>query len=154
LAVPSQKCSLKRGPYPPSPTLTKLPSKPHPRAKVFIADRDLPAAESFAASINKDSQSPVAYTHAVNVTCWEEQVTAFTAAVKQLNRIDYVYPIAGIGERMWTANRPKATGFEKPDLSVLDVDVTGVLYTVSLALQQMRRQEKDGNGFRGKSECK
>jgi NAD(P)-dependent dehydrogenase (short-subunit alcohol dehydrogenase family) len=31
--------------------------------------------------------------------------------------------------------------FAKPDLSVLDVDLTGVLYTIALAIQQFRRQD-------------
>jgi NAD(P)-dependent dehydrogenase (short-subunit alcohol dehydrogenase family) len=31
--------------------------------------------------------------------------------------------------------------FAKPDLSVVDVDLTGVLYTIALAIQQFRRQD-------------
>ncbi len=57
----------------------------------------------------------------------------------------------GIGERTWTPHQDGGKGFVKPDLSVLDIDLTGVFYTVSLAIQQMRRQEPDQNGFRGKS---
>ena len=73
--------------------------------------------------------------------------------VKDLGgRIDYVYSIAGIGEKVSVPNDPKAKGFVKPDLSVLDVDLYGFLYTSSLALQQMRRQEEGEDGFRGKSE--
>ena len=44
------------------------------------------------------------------------------------------------------------SGFEKPDLTVIDLDLTGVMYTVSLAVQQFRRQEPK-NGFRGKIGC-
>jgi hypothetical protein len=79
-------------------------------------------------------------------------VKGFEAAISEFGRIDYVYPIAGIGERPWT---PHHTGpkdaFVKPDLSVADVDMRAVLYTCSLALQQFRRQERDRDGFRGKS---
>jgi len=79
-------------------------------------------------------------------------VKGFEAAISEFGRIDYVYPIAGIGERPWT---PHHTGlkdaFVKPDLSVADVDMRAVLYTCSLALQQFRRQEPDMDGFRGKS---
>jgi hypothetical protein len=79
-------------------------------------------------------------------------VKGFEAAISEFGRIDYVYPIAGIGERPWT---PHHTGpkdaFVKPDLSVADVDMRAVLYTCSLALQQFRRQEPDRDGFRGKS---
>lgn len=58
-----------------------------------------------------------------------------------------------MGERVWTPNQPAMTsGFEKPDLTVIDLDLTGVMYTVSLAVQQFRRQEPK-NGFRGKIGC-
>jgi NADP-dependent 3-hydroxy acid dehydrogenase YdfG len=117
--------------------------------RVFLADRDIEGASSFASSLN--TKEKVAHAHQVEVTSWDQQAAAFSAAVKEFGRIDYVYPIAGIGERVWTPNRPdKKEGFKKPDLTVLDVDVTGVLYTVSLALQQFRRQDVVG-GFRGKS---
>lgn len=43
--------------------------------------------------------------------------------------------------------------FKEPDLSVVDVDLKGVMFTVGLAVQQFRRQEKDANGFRGKIGC-
>lgn len=95
----------------------------------------------------------VALVTEVEVTDWDSQEKAFSTAVKQFGRIDYVYPIAGISERVWTPHDSgRGSGFQKPDLSVLDIDLTGVLYTVSLALQQFRRQEPDQNGFRGKSE--
>ena len=93
----------------------------------------------------------VAWVESVDVVDWDQQVKAFEAAVSEFGRIDYVYPIAGIGERPWTPHHkgPK-DAFVKPDLTVVDIDVKGVLYSVSLALQQFRRQEPDKNGFRGK----
>ncbi|KAK5009732.1 hypothetical protein LTR60_005127 [Cryomyces antarcticus] len=118
-------------------------------AKVFIADCDLKGAEAFAAELNKNGR--VAFASQVDVMDWEQQLSAFKQAVDEFGRIDYVYPIAGIGERAWLPNDPKAKEFVKPDLTVLDADLTGVLWTVSLALQQFRRQEKSKHGFRGKS---
>lgn len=55
-------------------------------------------------------------------------------------------PIAGIGERKWLpfpseTQAMKEGEFAKPDLSVVDVDLTGVLYTIALAIQQFRRQD-------------
>ena len=87
----------------------------------------------------------------VNASDWDSQLAAFEKAVNEFGRIDYVYAIAGIGERKAIKNDPKASGFQKPDLTVVDVDLTGVLYTAFLAIQQMRRQEKDSSGFRGRS---
>lgn len=46
----------------------------------------------------------------------------------------------------------KGTGdFVKPDLKVLEVDLEGLMFTMALGVQQMRRQEVR-EGFRGKSE--
>ncbi|KAK5331689.1 hypothetical protein LTR93_000694 [Exophiala xenobiotica] len=99
--------------------------------------------------MNKTSQ--VVWTAEVDVTDWDQQVSAFEKAVNTLGRIDYVYPIAGLSERRSFPNRGKDyKGFEKPDLSVIDVNLTAVLYTVSLALQQFRRQALNKFGFRGK----
>ena len=88
----------------------------------------------------------------VSANDWDSQEAGFQKAVDAFGRIDYVFPIAGIGERKAIKNDPKSqTGFEKPDLAVIDVDLTGVLYTAFLAIQQMRRQEKDSSGIRGRS---
>ncbi|OCT49289.1 hypothetical protein CLCR_05202 [Cladophialophora carrionii] len=120
--------------------------------KVFIADRDIEGAQKLVNELNKDSQ--VASCAHVDVANWNSQVKAFSQAVADFGRIDYVYPIAGIGERVSIPNDPSATGFEMPDLTVLEVDLTGVLYTVSLAVQQFRRQQPGKNGLRGQSEQK
>jgi NAD(P)-dependent dehydrogenase (short-subunit alcohol dehydrogenase family) len=101
--------------------------------------------------LNKNGR--VAWAVDVDVADWESQLKGFEAAVKELSRIDYVYPIAGIGERSWLPNRPDATGFTKPDLTVMDVDANGVLYTAGLAIQQFRRQQPNKHGYRGKSTC-
>lgn len=125
--------------------------------KVYIADRDTEGAAAVAESLNKVQASApggekLVYSTTVSATDWDSQAEAFGKAVKQFGRVDYVYPIAGIGERVWTPNDPSATsGFVKPDLSVIEIDLTGVLYTVSLAIQQFRRQEVGSNGTRGKS---
>ncbi|KIW19955.1 hypothetical protein PV08_00530 [Exophiala spinifera] len=119
--------------------------------KVFIADRDLDGAQKLVDELNKSG--PVAKCARVDVADWSSQANAFSQAVADFGRIDYVYPIAGVGERTWTTNDPSQTGFQKPDLSVLDIDLTGVLYTVSLAVQQFRKQQPGKTGFRGKIGC-
>lgn len=88
-----------------------------------------------------------------NVADWDSQVQAFKKAVAEFGRIDYVYPIAGIGENTWIP--PLAPGqaeddFAKPALAVIDVNVTGFLYSVAIAIQQFRRQGAGANGFKGK----
>jgi NADP-dependent 3-hydroxy acid dehydrogenase YdfG len=117
--------------------------------KVFIADRDLEGAQKLVAELN--ATSPVARCAHVDVANWNSQAKAFSQAVADFGRLDYVYPIAGVGERAWIPHDAGATGFERPDLTVVDVDLTGVLYTVGLAVQQFRKQPPGKHGFRGKS---
>src|SRR5277367_1506206 len=118
--------------------------------RVFVADRDVKGTEALASELNKNEK--LVSVGSVDVTDWNQQAETFSQAVAEFGHIDYVYPIAGVGERTWTPNYPNATGFKKPDLTVLDIDLYGPLYTISLALQQFRRQEPGKIGFRGKSE--
>lgn len=113
--------------------------------KVFIADRDAVNAAATAKEING------AYGVA-DVTSWESQAAAFQQALDLFGRVDYVLAIAGVGENQWMPANNETTGFEKPHLSVIDINLTGVLYTVSLAVQHFRRQPVNEHGSRGKSE--
>lgn len=114
--------------------------------RVALADMNVSGAEAVA------STYPNAMAVELDAADWDSQLAAFKTVQKEFGRIDYVYPIAGIGERKWIPNDPKAIEFAKPDLSVLDVDLNGLLYTTALAVQQMRRQDLDERGLRGKSE--
>ncbi|KAK4939937.1 hypothetical protein LTR10_019896 [Elasticomyces elasticus] len=118
--------------------------------KVFIADRDADGAQKLVDELNKNNNGNVAKSAHVDVANWNSQAKAFSQAVAEFGRIDYVYPIAGVGERPWIVNDPSQSGFSMPDLSVLDIDLNGVLYTISLAIQQFRKQEPGEHGFRGK----
>jgi len=134
------------------------------RAKVFIADRDITAANLLASSLNTNKDEKIAFAAQVDVTSWDQQVACFQKAVDAFGgRVDYVFPIAGIGERRWIPTREETktkedgaetegAGFVKPDLTVVDADLTGVLWTVGVAVQQFRRQGVGRWGFRGKSE--
>ncbi|RMY88476.1 hypothetical protein D0864_06635 [Hortaea werneckii] len=115
--------------------------------KVAIADLNYAHAKDVATALG-----PQVYAYEVDAASWESQKKAFQQALEDLGgRVDFVCPIAGIGERRSIPNDPTSTGFVKPDLACLDVDLYGVTYTVSLAVQQMRRQERDEEGYRGKS---
>ncbi|KAL2444603.1 hypothetical protein ABEF95_017101 [Exophiala dermatitidis] len=119
--------------------------------KVFITDRDIDGAQKLVDELNKESQ--VARCAHVDAASWNSQAKAFSQAVADFGRIDYVYPVAGIGERPWIPNDPSLSGFEAPDLTVLNVDLIGVLYTIALAVQQFRKQVPGKHGFRGKIGC-
>ncbi len=106
-------------------------------------------AQEVCEELNKSGEN-MAQSAQMDATDWNSQAKVFGEAVHAFGRIDYVYPIAGIGERRWLPNDPMQSGFEAPDLTVLDVDLKGLLYTVGLAIQQFRKQEPK-DGFRGKS---
>lgn len=117
---------------------------------MFIADANLKGAEAVAEELNKKEK--LVWTAGVDVSDWESQRKAFETAIDVLGgRIHHVFPIAGIGERRSFPNRPNSTGFEKPDLKVIEVDEIGLIYTVSLAVQHFRRQELNKYGLKGSS---
>ncbi|KAM5344277.1 hypothetical protein ACJ41O_012814 [Fusarium nematophilum] len=117
--------------------------------KVFLADFDEKNLKVAATELGAPSA-------VVNVADWDSQVKGFKKAVSEFGRIDYVYPIAGIGENSWIpplASDQSPDDFAKPNLSIIKINVTGLLYSVALALQQFRRQGTGSNGFQGKIVC-
>ncbi|OQU94359.1 hypothetical protein CLAIMM_00720 [Cladophialophora immunda] len=118
--------------------------------KVFIADIDIEGAKRLAQELNKHGEK--VWPLEVNVADWDSQRKGFEAALDRLDskHVDYVCPIAGVGEGRTFPNRPNSVGFQEPDLTKFEVNMNGFLYTVSLALQQFRRQEPNKHGFRGK----
>lgn len=117
---------------------------------ICIADQNFQGAHEFAQKLSESGSK--AFAVEFNATDWDSQVGAFQKAVDTFGHLDYVFPIAGIGERKAIKNDPNDKGWQKPDLTVLDVDLVGVMYTAYLAIQQMRRQEKGSDGIRGRSE--
>ncbi|KAG4432257.1 hypothetical protein IFR05_012263 [Cadophora sp. M221] len=100
-------------------------------ARVCIADFNIEAAKEWASELNQKHGNDNVWAMEVDVSSWESQVAAFEEAVKVFGRIDYVFPVAGIGERRALPNRPNATGpFEKPDFAVMDVDGIGMIAIV------------------------
>jgi len=119
---------------------------------IALADFNLSAARTAVDKLNSTSSSQSCIALETDVRSWTSQAAAFQQAVDAFGRIDVTIVNAGIGERVFVANDGgKGTGFVEPDLSVLEVDLQGFMYTVSLAVQQMRRQGVDDDGFRGKS---
>ncbi|RMY23840.1 hypothetical protein D0867_01781 [Hortaea werneckii] len=94
--------------------------------KVAIADLDYAHAKDVAAALG-----PQVSAHEVDAASWDSQTKAFQQALEDLGgRVDFVCPIAGIGERRSIPNDPTSKGFVKPDLACLDVDLHGVTYTL------------------------
>jgi len=84
---------------------------------VFIADFNITAAESLAKELNQAGKGK-AVAAQVDVSDWNQQAQAFDKAIAAFGKIDYVYPIAGIGERKWMLNDSNSSGWTEPDLTV------------------------------------
>ncbi|KAH7408656.1 hypothetical protein DE146DRAFT_629549 [Phaeosphaeria sp. MPI-PUGE-AT-0046c] len=115
---------------------------------VCISDRNITLARQFADENIADDGARTLQCVECDTASWDSQVSAFQTARELLGgRIDFVAPIAGIGEKKWLPTFEElgkagpGDAFVKPDLSVIDIDLTGVLYTIALAIQQFRRQE-------------
>lgn len=128
------------------------------RGRVFIADINETDAQSFVSELNQ-TKSDTAFATKCDVSSWESLTSAFTQAINTFDRIDYVFPIAGITERQ-VIPKPseqkdvKEHGFVKPDTTVLAANMSGMIDLILIAVQAFRRQEprEELGGMRGKSE--
>ncbi|EXJ87219.1 hypothetical protein A1O3_04178 [Capronia epimyces CBS 606.96] len=78
-----------------------------------------------------------------DVTNWDQQVSAFEAAVQNSphKSLDIVIANAGIvgQDDMFTLEDPTGPP-QKPNLKTMEINLTGVLYTTKLAIHYFRRQ--------------
>ena len=124
--------------------------------RIVIADINLAGAQE---AVSKLQQSTTAgqehFAVEVDVSSWESQLAAFEKALQVVQRLDIVIVNAGVTEAAFVPNDGgKGQGFAKPNLRTLDINLNGFLYTSALAIQQMRRQEIDADGLRGRSESR
>ncbi|KAL8295923.1 hypothetical protein RB600_001422 [Gaeumannomyces tritici] len=145
-------------------------------AFVAIGDLDAVAGEALVAELrasagsSDDDQQQQQHRHffqRCDVTDWQSQVALFRAAARAspTGGIDAVVPAAGIAELASTAS---GRGFENPSpalggdddddggapppppsLAVVDVNLTGVLYSVHLALYWLARNNKNNTNSDG-----
>ncbi|KAK2763780.1 hypothetical protein FQN54_009397 [Arachnomyces sp. PD_36] len=77
-----------------------------------------------------------------DVTSWEEQVAMFKAAVSNSPQksCDIVFANAGVGEQDSLSTFDETDEPVKPDMRVLDINQTGVIYTTKLAFHYFNKQ--------------
>ncbi|KAI0537454.1 15-hydroxyprostaglandin dehydrogenase [Xylaria digitata] len=97
-----------------------------------------------------------------DISSWAQQKAAFQAVHDEIGRIDVVVANAGIteGGRSWVVppspvkNPGTLDELDEPRLKVLDVNLTGNVYSVKLALHYMQRNAPDTTtGHRGSIIC-
>jgi NAD(P)-dependent dehydrogenase (short-subunit alcohol dehydrogenase family) len=132
-------------------------------ANIIIGDVDEVAGAALIADLRESTGSLHHHFQYCDVTSWHSQVSLFQAALRlsATGRIDVVVPNAGIAEDpgllQTNFENPQDLDQERPPaprFRVLDVNLTGVMYTVHLALFWLQRKSPiesndDGDGGKG-----
>ncbi|KAF9010635.1 hypothetical protein BDQ17DRAFT_1273216 [Cyathus striatus] len=101
-------------------------------AKVVIADLDIDGGKRVVKEITSSGGSAISIK--CNVIIWEDQVAMFELAISTFGAVDIVVPNAGVSETSPFGTVKFKDGKPvKPRFLTLDVNITGVLYTVHLA---------------------
>lgn len=95
------------------------------------------------AEIESQKLAPHTAVFKCDVSSWESQAAVFEAVAKRWGRIDVVHANAGIPDQLpllqEAASEPK-----KPNTRAVEVDYYGAIYSVSLALFYLRRNNGKG----------
>lgn len=113
-------------------------------ATIIIGDINVLRSEKLVEDIRNQTTNPNVHFVSCNVTDWKSQVDLFKAAVKLSSHggIDAVVANAGIAKDDPTFENPQDLDKEDPpapDMSVLDVNLAGVVYTTHLALYYLKK---------------
>jgi len=110
-------------------------------SKVVIGDMDVSGAEAVVTSITKNGGEAASVK--CNVVNWDDQVALFELAFERYGAVDIVIPNAGITEtdnRVCSGDLTVVNGKPvAPKLLTLDVNLTGVFYTVHLGVHYVKR---------------
>ncbi|MCJ1356094.1 MAG: hypothetical protein MMC33_006088 [Icmadophila ericetorum] len=113
-------------------------------ATIVFGDVNVAKGKKFAETVREETGNKNVHFTKCDVTDWASQVALFKEAVRVSGHggIDAVVANAGIGDTKLTFEKP--TGLDSPnssppDLSVLNVNLTGVMYTTHLALFYLSR---------------
>jgi NAD(P)-dependent dehydrogenase (short-subunit alcohol dehydrogenase family) len=112
-------------------------------ASIVVGDINVQRGDQTIRQIRKETGNEKVYFVPCDVTDWQAQVTLFKEAVKLSPHggIDAVVANAGVAgiEPLHMPANLEAAEPEKPNLKVLDVNLTGVVYTTHLALYWLQR---------------
>ncbi|KAK1671810.1 short-chain dehydrogenase [Colletotrichum godetiae] len=106
-----------------------------------------------ASVVNADIQPPAeqpesSYTFVkTDVIVWAEQIALFKKAKEVYGRIDHVFANAGLGPRAnYLSTEVDENGdLKEPTHQLLDVSLTGVMHTATIAIYYMRQQAEGGS---------
>lgn len=116
-------------------------------AVVIAADVNVAKGDQLVRNVKKDTGNPHVYFIHCDVTDWQSQVNLFkeTVRLSPHGGIDAVVANAGIGNIKGSFEDPQGLDLANPpppDISVLDVNLKGVVYTSHLALWYLPRNPR------------
>ncbi|KAF5343432.1 hypothetical protein D9758_011859 [Tetrapyrgos nigripes] len=102
-------------------------------ANVIVADLNYPAAQQTAKELRTTDGQILAIK--CDVTIWEDVLAAFELAMEKFGTVDIVVANAGVGESAYLqlVRKDEHGRIIKPSTKTVDINLTGVLYTVHLA---------------------
>ncbi|KAI5480568.1 5'-methylthioadenosine phosphorylase [Pseudohyphozyma bogoriensis] len=108
-------------------------------AKLVLSDINLAGVKAVADEVV--AAGGLAIAARCDTTSWEEQHAMFDLAISTYEHVDIVVPNAGLPETgEWLHDTMDADGkLAKPNLKTLEVNITGVCYTVKLAMYHLAR---------------
>ncbi|TFK25182.1 NAD(P)-binding protein [Coprinopsis marcescibilis] len=113
-------------------------------AKIVIGDRDEVNGRKVVSEI-EDLGGSATFSR-IDVTNWDDQVELFDHAIATYNSVDVVVANAGVGEGSHiTALEFKDGKPLAPSLLTLDVNISGSVYTATLALHYLTIGQKEGD---------
>ncbi|KAK8018087.1 hypothetical protein PG991_007277 [Apiospora marii] len=125
------------------------------RHHVYILDLGTEAGEAVAKQLSSEFPSATVSFMKSDVSSWDELARAFKDIYASRGRIDAVMANAGISEHGSSSLLAQEEEEpSQPSLKTLDVNMTGVVYTVKLAIHYMsKNQPSPSNGSRGAIIC-
>lgn len=107
-------------------------------ARVVLGDVDAQGLAETVRQVSAQSGADSVVSGACDVTSWEQQVALFAAGARRFGGIDVVLPNAGVSEIGRFDPRLDGGGdaskLTKPNMTTIDIDLIGVLYTTRIAL--------------------
>jgi NAD(P)-dependent dehydrogenase (short-subunit alcohol dehydrogenase family) len=121
-------------------------------ATIIVGDVNDAAGTALIAELDKLPSSTKSHRSVhCDVLNWQNQVDLFREAIRASpnGRIDAVVPCAGINDKKRQLEAPRGLDGPNPpppDLSCININVTGVVYTVYLAMFHLRRRAEKAKG--------
>ncbi|KAL1857425.1 hypothetical protein Daus18300_010398 [Diaporthe australafricana] len=112
---------------------------------VAVFDVNLEVGKQVVSSVSEKNPQAKIMFRECDVSSWKSQTKAFKDVFSEFGRIDIVMANAGISEQGASAmasieeDEPK-----EPNLKIMDVDLSGVIYSVKLAIHYMSKNPSTG----------